>query len=162
MLSPSTDELRKLLEPLSDSLPLVEAMPDLVPLRRQKPELLQTADALAKHYKDAPELQAAIWLYVDDLHRSHTISQSLASTEGALWHAVMHRREGDFSNSKYWLREAGDLSVLESAYGDPVAFVDRVQREHQANPQELVDLQRKEWSALFMYCARKTGLGGSE
>lgn len=148
-----TSGVSDLLAPMFGVLPLDQAMPDLVPLRRQKPDTLTVAERLAGELADRPCLAAGLWLYVDDLDRSHRISQSLHTVQGSLWHAVMHRREGDFGNSKYWLRQAGDTAVLESVYGDPFYFVDRVQREHRDNPIELVELQRREWQALFELCA---------
>jgi hypothetical protein len=45
---------------------------------------------------------AGLWLYFDWLDESHKISQSIETPTGSFWHAIMHRREGDFSNSKYW------------------------------------------------------------
>jgi hypothetical protein len=136
-------------------LPLTVAMPELVPIRRQRPEILAVAEQIEESLEGRKCLVAGVWLYVDDLYRSHSISQGLESVEGSLWHAVMHRREGDFGNSKYWLRQAGDLSILEGVYGDPFEFVDKVQRDHRDNPTALVDLQRKEWLALFEFCAEK-------
>ncbi|HEX4146043.1 MAG TPA: hypothetical protein VHY91_21255 [Pirellulales bacterium] len=50
---------------------------------------------------------AAIWLRFDFLDKSHQISQSLDTPEGSFWHGVMHRREPDFANAKYWFRRAG-------------------------------------------------------
>jgi len=146
-------DVSTVLAPLTSVLPLDQAMPDLVPLRRQKPEILAVAEQLIKSLAHRPCLAAGIWLYVDDLDRSHRISQDLHSTQGSLWHAVMHRREGDFGNSKYWLRQAGDTAVLQSVYGDPFEFIDRVQRDQRTNPPNLVDLQRQEWQALFDLCA---------
>src|SRR3954447_7892804 len=51
---------------------------------------------------DARAMLSGLWLYFDWLDESHRISQDLPSATGSFWHAIMHRREGDFSNSKYW------------------------------------------------------------
>src|SRR4051812_18805083 len=50
---------------------------------------------------------AALHLWFDDLDGSHRISQDLPTPEGSAWHGIMHRREGDFWNSKYWFRRVG-------------------------------------------------------
>src|SRR5215471_10239995 len=49
---------------------------------------------------DAAALLAALWLWHDWLEQSHKIAQTLQTGSGSFWHAIMHRREGDFSNSK--------------------------------------------------------------
>src|SRR5882724_5881466 len=57
-----------------------------------------------KHPEDAAAALAGLWLWIDDLDESHKIAQDIISSTGSLWHAIVHRREGDFSNSKYWYR----------------------------------------------------------
>ena len=51
----------------------------------------------------------ALWLH-GFLDESHSIAQGLASAEGSYWHALVHRSEGDFSNSKYWY---GRIAVMQ-------------------------------------------------
>src|SRR6185295_3279275 len=46
--------------------------------------------------------RAGLWLLQDFLDESHAISQDIDTREGSFWHAIMHRREPDASNSKYW------------------------------------------------------------
>ncbi|HVT12407.1 MAG TPA: hypothetical protein VHE55_09080 [Fimbriimonadaceae bacterium] len=129
--------------------PLESAMPELLPKKAQSPmSLLDEALAELRPY---PELQAALWLYIDDLERSHAISQGIAGPVGAYWHGIMHRREGDFWNSKYWFRQAQTIDLAIPGY-DPSAFVDQVEAAGGANPPDLVEMQRKEWIALFNYC----------
>jgi hypothetical protein len=150
--------LAAVLQPLFEALPLERAMPDLVPAQSQHgagaeqyEDSREAAYAAATHavdqLQDHPGLQAGIWLYVDDLDRSHRISQNIHTPEGSYWHGIMHRREGDFSNAKYWFRLAGGLR-----FGfDPVALVDEVSKG-QSNP-DLVAKQREEWLALMRHCA---------
>lgn len=47
---------------------------------------------------------SGLWLLAGELDRSHTLSQSIETATGAYWHGMMHRREENFWNSKYWLR----------------------------------------------------------
>ena len=131
--------------------------------------------------QEAAGMLAGLWLYFDWLDESHRISQSLDSATGSFWHAIMHRREGDFSNSKYWYaRCAGHpsqatlaaqaprlintmpadkamLRLIATGWNAP-AFVDLVEQvhEHPSDPRHAaaVALQRLEWQVLFDHCTR--------
>src|SRR5687767_13390080 len=50
---------------------------------------------------------AGLWLYFDFLDESHAISQDLDTAEGSYWHGILHRREPDYPNAKYWFRRVG-------------------------------------------------------
>ena len=52
-------------------------------------------------------LQSGLLLWNDALDASHTISQGIESRTGSYWHGIMHRREPDYSNAKYWFRQVG-------------------------------------------------------
>src|SRR5215207_7144377 len=45
---------------------------------------------------------SGLWLLHDFLDESHTISQDLPGWIGSYWHGIMHRREPDAGNAKYW------------------------------------------------------------
>jgi hypothetical protein len=149
-------EIRRDLASLFDALPLARAMADLLPKGPQPAPAIEAARAAidAPSLRGRPALEAGLWLYVDELERSHRVSQSMPGPTGAFWHAIMHRREGDFSNSKYWLRAAGAHPAGRLLPGhDPAAFVDLV-RDASGNPGHLVETQRREWAALFTWCAQ--------
>jgi hypothetical protein len=101
---------------------------------------------------------AGLWLYHDFLDESHTISQEVETPTGSFWHAVMHRREPDPGNSKYWWRRVSKHTILEQLeYGDPLVFVDRCEKARgtgTAEEKECQRLQLAEWHALFEYCFR--------
>ncbi len=124
---------------------------------------------------------AGMWLIHDFLDESHTISQHINTPTGAFWHAVMHRREGDYSNAKYWFRRVGDHEVLRqldeqlaplvaaadtsqqarrllvSGRYDPYAMVDACQHATRADG-DAADfcrrVQQLEWELLFDYSYR--------
>lgn len=140
------------MQEIFDAIPLSEAMPDLCS-KRPNSKGLAIACRLAK--EALPAVAAGLWLYVDDLERSHRISQAMHDATGAYWHAIMHRREGDFWNSGYWLRQCGRHPAMD--WYDPHEFSMRVERERRSNPAELVEMQRKEWKMLFDWCLSNSG-----
>ncbi|MEX0885249.1 MAG: hypothetical protein WD009_02315 [Phycisphaeraceae bacterium] len=162
-----------LMRPLFRAWPVERAMPGLVVERAPEGAPVDTVEKILDDpaLRDRPALAAGLWLYVDELDRSHRVSQAIESPTGAFWHGIMHRREGDFSNSHYWYRRAGwhpamnriDVagggagSGTEVGHYDPHAFIDRVERAHQRGGDwaELVSLQRREWTALFEWCAEQ-------
>jgi hypothetical protein len=108
---------------------------------------------------------SGVWLLHDFLDESHTISQGIDTTSGSFWHAIMHRREGDFSNAKYWFRRVGRHPVLEElgAGFDPFEFVDRCEAAVRGRSKEreaCQDLQQREWELLFDFCYRGA-IGGA-
>lgn len=53
-------------------------------------------------------LMAGLHLRNDSLDTSHSYAQEIEhDATGAYWHGIMHRMEGDYSNSKYWFMRAG-------------------------------------------------------
>lgn len=129
----------------------------------------------------AAMMLAGLWLWHDGLEECHRIVQNEPDATGSFWHAIMHRREGDFSNSKYWYARCAThsvLSVLAAQAGsvvnampadrmllrivmrgfDPNALVDLVEEVHE-NPRDerrraAISLQQLEWRTLFDHCVR--------
>ncbi len=127
---------------------------------------------------------AGLLLLYDGLNESHSISQDLEDATGSYWHGIMHRREPDYGNAKYWFarvrrhpvyplvaeaaRELARKSLsdtpwpaanwlLEAVPWQAEAFVDLCQAARKAG--EHADLlcrniQRKECELLLDYCYR--------
>ncbi len=108
--------------------------------------------------------QSGLWLLAGDLDRSHDISQKSESAEGSFWHGIMHRREGDFGNAKYWFRRVGAHPLFEQlaeltggVYADPYDFIDDCSRAvgQGGEPEQGCLLaQWIEWQALMAHCAK--------
>lgn len=147
------EEVAAAVQPLFDVLPLQDAMRRLVPNGGIGGEALAAATAVisAPALSGRDALKAGLWLYVDELDRSHDISQGMKNATGSYWHAIMHRREGDFWNSKYWYRNAGSHPAITGF--DPSDFVDQVEAAGGDN-EELIAQQQQEWQALFKWCAQ--------
>ncbi|MCA9128548.1 MAG: hypothetical protein KDB22_15780 [Planctomycetales bacterium] len=71
----------------------------------------QGIEALETTTEVPDEVLAGLWLLAGDLDRSHAISQGIKTPDGSYLHGIMHRREGDFSNAKYWFRNAGTHAI---------------------------------------------------
>ena len=68
---------------------------------------------------DARLVKAALYLKHGHLEDCHKIAQQVATPTGGYWHGIMHRQEGDISNSHYWYDRVGNHPVLEAIGGYP-------------------------------------------
>ncbi len=80
-------------------------------------EPLPERDWLRKRlYEAAPAgsaLLAGLLQVHDYLDESHSVSQNMEDTAlGDHWHGIMHRREPDYSNAKYWYRRIGQSPLF--------------------------------------------------
>lgn len=80
-------EYSKLLSPLFEALPISQAMPQLVVTQPGSTDLVESL-VRSPLIAARPALAAGLWLYVDQLDRSHTISQAIENPTGAFWHGI--------------------------------------------------------------------------
>ena len=57
-------------------------------------------------------IKSGLLLWNDALDNSHEISQELSNNTGSYWHGLMHRREPDYSNAKYWFGRVGTHPIF--------------------------------------------------
>lgn len=134
-----------------------------------------------KSEPDAAALRAGFLQINDFLDHSHEYSQSVqgegTNAAGDYWHAIMHRREPDYSNAKYWFRRVGphvifgDLAaavtvlleanpgiagewgarLLPSGEWDPFAFVDLCESRPRGEDDALSQFaQRVQWIEMLL------------
>lgn len=153
------------------------------PLDYELVRRIQAADDLAIGGGKVPGDAAAFALLrggllyaADAIHEAHAIFQEAKSDLGSYWHGMMHRREGDFDNARYWFRRAGVLPFFSELHRaacehsavmarqlnwDPYLFTGECEQARFGETEglrSLVELQRAEFEVLFDYCWRQSAL----
>lgn len=72
-------------------------------------------------------LKSGLFLWNDALDDSHDISQGLSNNTGSYWHGIMHRREPDYSNAKYWFGRVGTHPIFPKLRERAIAISKEVQ-----------------------------------
>ncbi len=74
---------------------------------RSEADVRQAVGALKVTGPRADALLALLLLWHDHHEPSHEIAQAIENADGSYVHAILHRREPDYWNSKYWFRRVG-------------------------------------------------------
>lgn len=102
-------------------------------------------------------VRAGLHLWNDDIHHCHMLAQAHENADGNYWHAILHRREADYSNAKYWYRRVGEHPVIHQMQSDftdwdPFNFVDQCA---QSDTGSLRKIQRNEMKHLLDHVRKK-------
>jgi len=142
-----------LLDNLLATLTQRDPFPLLVPEKVWDESLTAKIDKLTA----APLAKAGLHLLNDDIHNCHNIAQEHENPDGNYWHAILHRREPDYWNSKYWYKRVGNHPVIqqmknEEVGWDPFEFVDQCEKFNTAKERQL---QFKEMKFLLKHTIEK-------
>lgn len=148
--------------------------PPRVERRADLSSAIRSFDAVpSKDRNAALALAAGLWLRFDFMDEAHAIAQDLETREAAYWHAVVHRREPDPGNARYWFARVGEhpvfpalledaralvaaaprppkalVKMVEASRWDPAAFVAACSAGPEDDPL-LLAIQLREWELLF-------------
>lgn len=95
--------------------------PELAPRAESMPKWLRKRCAAISFENvqsppDAIAVKAGLFQIHGDLHTSHEYAQDCQGegkhVAGDYWHGIMHRREPDYGNSKYWFRRVGQHPIF--------------------------------------------------
>ena len=113
-----TSAITEVIEKLESGNPL----PPLVPQEAWSSELTDALESASldelfqgtslKNTTFGNAIKSGLLLWNDALDESHNISQGLENQTGSYWHGIMHRREPDYSNSKYWFGRVGTHPIF--------------------------------------------------
>ena len=171
------------LEPALETLPLVHSQSDHPRSLIKELQTITLEDLLGAKVSDrlmAQAVRAGLLLVVDAWNEAHEVAQDLDSVEGSYWHGIVHRREPDAGNAKYWFRRVGTHPIfarlgewdssfsppvkqvfsklIPSGSWDPFMFIDvcvgNVDGDSSELCSTLVTLQAREIRLLLEHCIR--------
>lgn len=141
--------------------------PDVLRMVREATEEQLTGGKVLADSSYPRLVRAGLMYAYDAIDECHRIVQEIASDEASYWHGMVHRREGDFENARYWFRRTGRLAAFAEMHAqaasvsalmgrqsdwDPYVLVgecEQVRFGGDQNQKELVALQKIEFGVMF-------------
>lgn len=84
--------------------------------------------------RDAACLRGLVLVWHDHLDEAHALVQDLPGGDAAWVHGIVHRREPDYSNARYWFQRVGGHPSLEGLAGEAAGLL----AGHTAVPYRLI------------------------
>ncbi len=103
-------------------------------------------------------LRCAVLLWHDHHEAAHVICQQIETPDGSWLHGILHRREPDYGNARYWFRRVGTHPVL-SVLAEKVAALLASQGERELAVQLL---PRDQWDPFAFVAACEEASGRSD
>jgi len=155
-----SSELRKLLSSSEPPYPAPKHRPgtlSIAEIDRQLKPLFNKASPTQQL------ISATLYLWHDHLDEAHSLALEIETSDGSYVHGIMHRREPDYSNARYWFKRVGKhpcfvqlakrareivasesiphlTALTKSTQWDPYAFIDAC--EHAAQTQNAAEIKQ--------------------
>ena len=120
----TTDIIESLFETITPPQLGPARRPEAIPLNEIENKMAKVLANAKLLESDAQKVRCACLLWHDHLEESHEISQDLHDADGCFLHAIMHRREPDYPNSKYWFNRTEDHPAYSGIHECVVAISD--------------------------------------
>ena len=158
---------------LDDPLPKEPTNYELVIRLREADNTLVFGDRTLLDGAPSALVRGGLFYYHNALEDSHKQTQTLEGDTAAYWHGMVHRREGDFDNARYWMRRAGEQPTFQEMQGrasdaapnmgrqsnwDPFLFITLCEQYKYGETEykkEIAQLQRVEFAVMFDYVWRQ-------
>ena len=149
---------------------------DLVRTLQKSGDVVLAGEKVLADSKMFALVRGGLFYALDALPEAHAIFQEASDDVGSYWHGMLHRREGDFDNARYWFRRAGVLPFFSETHRAACAHSDTMARQSNWDPYlftgqceqvrfgadevagEMAALQRVEFDSIFDYCWRQSDL----